>query len=151
MNDMIKKFLLSGVLNGIGLNANKEVVLDMFQEPDDILENGDLVLYKYKDIEITFQHGHVVILNIEVMGDEVDFPDEMPVNELFSGPTIEEITSDLDGAEIGWHICTESSYDQDLAIVTEAGVLVFYGLPEAGLGKVQLSALIPNYYRYATT
>lgn len=148
MDDIISRFLSVGVLSGIKLNSEKAVILDMFPEPDDVLESGSLELYKYKDLEITFQHGHVVIINIEVTGDQVDFPDEIPVSNLFFGPSIEEITADLDHAEIGWHICTESSYDQDLALVTEAGVLVFYGLPEVGLGKIQLSGLTPNYYRY---
>lgn len=151
MDDNFRRFLSVGDLSGIFLNAKKTDVISILKNPDDILKNGDLELYKYKDLEITFQHDRAVIINIELMDSVVDLPSAMGINRLFSGLTIEEITTDLDSEDIGWHICTESSYDQNLVLVTESGALIFYELPSVGLGKVQLSGLIPRCYRYDET
>ncbi len=146
MDNLLAEFFFKGELGSIRLSAQKNNVLGMFREPDDILINEDLELYKFNDLEITFQSEHVVIINIEIMDNKISLPKEFKIHNGFSGKNLEEMLSDLGRSEIGWEICKEKSYGQTLAVVTEAGVILYYELAIPELSKIQLSSFSPNYY-----
>ncbi|MBV6621431.1 MAG: hypothetical protein KI793_00500 [Rivularia sp. (in: Bacteria)] len=127
----LKDFLKTGKLGKIHLGASLEDIIKILDKPKlSTRVKPQIDIWKYDDLELMFDNAILKQIKISLNDTNPQIPLQLTkeVWEINKFMKLEDLLNIIDNYEISWRVHEKWSFDRQLCLETEAGVLFFLDL-----------------------